>query len=157
MTLDPRARLTRESVRSGVRSSQTPGIRVRDAAAVLGVSADTVRRLTDAGKLKAKRTRGGQRLVDGKSLASFLTRRDRGDGASSSAWQSMRNRLPGIVTRVVKDRVAAQVEVQSGSHRIVCLLTREAVEALGLAPGMMAVATVKATNVALELPPAGRS
>jgi molybdopterin-binding protein len=69
----------------------------------------------------------------------------------------MRNRLPGIVTRVLKDRVAAQVEIQAGPHRMVCLLTREAVDALGLVPGMLAIATVKATNVAVELPQAPRS
>ena len=123
-----------------------------EAAAVLGVSADTVRRLADARTLKTRRTRGGQRLVEGRSLATFLVERDRSTEGSASARQSARNRLPGIVTRVVKDKVAAQVEIQAGAHRLVCLLTREAVDALGLAPGMMAIATVKATNVGVELP-----
>ena len=80
--------------------------------------------------------------------------RDRTTTASASTSRSMRNSLTGIVTRIVKDRVAAQVEIQAGGNRIVSLLTREAVDALGLAPGMMAVATVKATNVAVELPSA---
>ena len=123
-----------------------------EAATVLGVSADTVRRLADARTLKTRRTRGGQRLVDGRSLAGYLVERDRLPEGASSARQSVRNRLPGIVTRVVKDKVAAQVEIQAGAHRLVCLLTREAVDALGLAPGMMAIATVKATNVGVELP-----
>jgi molybdopterin-binding protein len=136
---------------------QVPGIRIKDAAAMLGVSSDTVRRLADSGVVKTKRTTGGQRLIDGRSLATYLARRGGRRTAASPARQSMRNHLPGIVTRVVKDKVAAQVEIQAGPHRIVCLLTREAVEALGLAPGMMAVATVKATNVAVELPPTKRS
>jgi molybdopterin-binding protein len=123
-----------------------------EAAAVLGVSADTVRRLADAGTVKTRRTRGGQRLIEGRSLATYLIQRDRAPLGNASSRQSIRNRLPGIVTRVVKDRVAAQVEIQAGPHRMVCLLTREAVDALGLKPGMMAVATVKATNVAVELP-----
>ena len=123
-----------------------------EAAAVLGVSADTVRRLADARTLKTRRTRGGQRLVEGRSLAAFLVERDRRPEGEASARQSSRNRLPGIVTRVLKDKVAAQVEIQAGAHRLVCLLTREAVDALGLVPGMMAIATVKATNVGVELP-----
>jgi molybdopterin-binding protein len=128
--------------------------KIGEAAAVLGVSADTVRRLADARSVKTRRTRGGQRLVDGRSLASYLVARDRLPPGSAGSRQSMRNRLPGIVTRVVKDRVAAQVEIQMGPHRLVSLLTREAVDTLGLTPGMMAIATVKATNVSVELPPA---
>lgn len=135
---------------------QTHKIKMGEAASVLGVSADTVRRLADAGTLKTRRTRGGQRLVDGRSLATYLVSRDRRSSVVAAARQSTRNRLPGIVTRVVKDRVAAQVEIQAGPHRIVCLLTREAVDTLGLAPGTMAVATIKATNVAVELPPPSR-
>jgi molybdopterin-binding protein len=127
--------------------------KIGEAAAVLGVSTDTVRRLADARTLKTRRTRGGQRLVDGVSLAAFLVKRDRLPEGAGSSRQSTRNHLPGIVTRVVKDRVAAQVELQVGAHRMVSLLTREAVDTLGLVPGMMAIATVKATNVAVELPP----
>jgi len=124
-----------------------------EAATVLGVSADTVRRLADAGAVKTRRTSGGQRLVDGRSLATYLAHQDGPSGEGAPPRQSMRNRLTGIVTRVVKDKVAAQVEIQVGPHRLVSLLTREAVDALGLAPGMLAIATVKATNVAVELPP----
>lgn len=123
-----------------------------EAAVLLGVSTDTVRRLADTGTVKSHRTRGGQRLVDGRSIAAYLVRRDRQAAKVASNHQSIRNRLPGIVTRVVKDKVAAQVEIQAGPHRLVCLLTREAVDALALAPGMMATATVKATNVSVELP-----
>lgn len=128
--------------------------KIGEAAAVLGVSADTVRRLADARTVKTRRTGGGQRLVDGVSLAKYLVKRDRLPSAMAASQQSMRNRLAGIVTRVVKDKVAAQVEIQVGAHRLVSLLTREAVDTLGLAPGMMAIATVKATNVSVELPPA---
>ena len=126
--------------------------KIGEAAAMLGVSADTVRRLANAGSIKTRRTRGGQRLVDVVSLAKYLVKRDRGSLGTGVARQSMRNRLPGIVTRVVKDKVAAQVEIQVGAHRVVSLLTREAVDTLGLTPGMMAIATVKATNVSVELP-----
>ena len=128
--------------------------KIGEAATLLGVSADTVRRLANARAVRSRRTKGGQRLVDGESLANYLAKRDRSSPGATAARQSMRNRLSGIVTRVVKDKVAAQVEIQVGVHRVVSLLTREAVDTLGLAPGMMAIATVKATNVSVELPPA---
>ena len=126
--------------------------RIGEAAELLGVSADTVRRLADAKRLRTRRTAGGQRLVDGRHLARLLSSRKAGDLLGNRSTQSARNRLPGIVTRVVKDRVAAQVEIQAGRHRVVSLLTREAVDALGLEPGMLAVAWVKATNVVVEAP-----
>ena len=128
--------------------------KIGEAAAVLGVSTDTVRRLAIARSVKSRRTRGGQRLVDGVSLARYLVQRDLLPAGMARAQQSMRNRLTGIITRVVKDKVAAQVEIQVGAHRIVSLLTRESVDALGLTPGMMAIATVKATSVSVELPAA---
>ncbi len=118
---------------------------------MLGVSADTVRRMVDDGRLRAARSSGGQRLVDGASLAR-LAKPDRKKPAEVVVAQSARNRFPGIVTRVVKDRVAAQVEIQAGPHRFVSLLTAEAVEELHLKPGMPAIAVVKATNVGVELP-----
>jgi molybdopterin-binding protein len=124
-----------------------------ESAAMIGVSPDTVRRLADSGALKTRRTRGGQRLVDGRSLAAYLAKQDGPNVRDVSSEQSMRNRLPGIVTRVVKDKVAAQVELQVGPYRMVSLLTREAVDALGLEPGMLAIATVKSTNVSVEAPP----
>lgn len=128
-----------------------PGYRLGQAAKMLGVSVDTVRRMVDAGRLVAVRTTGGQRLIDGESLAGIAKPKGavKRDQASK---HSARNRFPGIVTRVIKDRVAAQVEIQAGPNRLVSLLTREAVDDLGLKPGMQAIAVVKATNVSVELP-----
>ena len=122
-----------------------------EAAELLGVSPDTVRRLADSGRLHTVRSSGGQRLVEGAELARFLsaTPAPRREPVLN---QSARNRFPGVVTRIVKDRVAAQVEIQAGPHRVVSLMTREAADELGLAPGMRAIAAVKATNVVVELP-----
>lgn len=122
------------------------------AAELLGVSTDTVRRWAEAGRLPTTRTAGGQRVVEGEALAELaLTLAvDQEPGAIVSA--SARNRFTGIVTRVVRDTVMAQVELQAGPHRIVALLSREAADELALAPGVLAVAAVKATNVVVELP-----
>jgi molybdopterin-binding protein len=135
-----------------------PALKISEAAEILGVSTDTVRRMVDAGTIHSARTKGGQRRVDGVSLAKHLAARDPDAARERGDEQSIRNRLPGIILRVVKDKVAAQVEVQVGPHRMVSLVTREAVDALGLEPGMPAVVSVKATNVAVELPraPSGR-
>jgi molybdopterin-binding protein len=126
--------------------------RLGQVAELLGVSVDTVRRWADAGRLGAQRTSGGQRLVDGAALAEFVTGRWHAPEHEEVVARSARNRFTGIVTRVVKDQVVAQVEVQAGPHRVVSLMTREAADELGLAPGMLAVAAVKATNVVVELP-----
>jgi molybdopterin-binding protein len=128
-----------------------PRFRLGQAAKTLGVSVDTVRRMVDDGRLVAVRTKGGQRLIEGESLAvlvkpKHITKND------AAARQSARNRFPGIITKVVKDRVAAQVEIQAGPHRLVSLITRDAVDDLDLKPGMRAIAVVKATNVQVELP-----
>jgi molybdopterin-binding protein len=128
-----------------------PGYRLGQAAKMLGVSVDTVRRMVDDGRLVAVRTQGGQRLIEGESLAAVAKPR-RTARREAPVKQSARNRFPGIVTRVIKDRVAAQVEIQAGPHRLVSLLTREAVDELELKPGMPAIAIVKATNVSVELP-----
>jgi len=126
--------------------------RMGQAAELLGVSADTVRRWADSGRLVTTRSEGGRRVVDGRDLARFAsslaTEPDTGTVVSGSA----RNRFAGIVTGVVKDKVMAQVEVQAGPHRVVSLMSREAADELGLAPGMLAVAAVKATNVIIEVP-----
>jgi molybdopterin-binding protein len=127
-----------------------PNYRLGQAAKMLSVSPDTVRRMVDDGRLIAVRSSGGQRLIDGASLARLA--KPKRPPKPAVAAQSARNRFPGIVTRVIKDRVAAQVEIQAGPHRLVSLLTREAVDELNLKPGMPAVAVVKATNVGVELP-----
>ena len=121
------------------------------AAELLGVSVDTVRRWADAGRLKIRRSSGGQRLIDGADLARFVVEHGEARQRASTVAQSARNRFPGIVVRVVKDKVTAQVELQAGPHRVVSLMTREAADDLGVVPGAMAVAVVKATNVAVEL------
>lgn len=126
-----------------------PNYRLGQAAKLLAVSTDTVRRMVDDGRLRAIRSSGGQRLIDGTSLA--LLAKPKRVKAPAPVAQSARNRFPGIITRVIKDRVAAQVEIQAGPHRLVSLLTREAVDELDLKPGVPAVAVVKATNVSVEL------
>lgn len=129
--------------------------RLGEVAAYAGVSVDTVRRWADAGRLPTRRTGGGHRVADGADVAALLRELAEADPhpeAGPVVAQSARNRFAGIVTRVVKDKVAAQVEVQAGPHRIVSLMTCEAAEELGLAPGVRAVAAVKATNVVVELP-----
>lgn len=123
------------------------------AAGLLGVSTDTLRRWADAGRVATVRTPGGRRMVEGTALAELartLAAEEPEPGAIVAA--SARNRFTGIVTRVVKDAVMAQVELQAGPHRVVSLMSREAADELGLAPGVVAVAAVKATNVVVELP-----
>lgn len=127
------------------------GLRIGQVAELLRVSPDTVRRLIEAGKIKTKRTPGGQRLVDPVVLAQYMASQPR-QTPPAVVSESARNRFQGIVTRVVKDGVAAQVEMQAGPHRIVSLMTRDAADELGLKPGMLAIASVKSTNVVIEVP-----
>jgi molybdopterin-binding protein len=126
-------------------------LRIGQAAELLRVSADTVRRLVDSGEIKTVRSAGGQRKIDSAALARYMASRPR-SSPPAVVSESARNRFQGIVTRVVKDRVVAQVEMQAGPHRIVSLLTRESVDELGLKPGVMVIASVKSTNVVIELP-----
>lgn len=126
-----------------------PRYRLGQAARILGISVDTVRRHADAGRLATVRTPGQQRLVDGRALARFAESADAEQARESES--SARNHMLGIVTHVVRDKVAAQVEMRCGPFRIVSLLTRESVDSLGLAPGVMVNAVVKATNVVVEL------
>ncbi|MFV2119711.1 TOBE domain-containing protein [Streptomyces sp. Act-28] len=121
------------------------------AARLLGVSADTVRRWADAGRLRTRRDETGRRLIDGPDLAAFAVElAARSDEGGDPPYTSARNAFPGIVTAVKLGDVAAQVEIQAGPHRLVSLLTREAVEELGLEVGVEAVARVKSTSVHVD-------
>jgi molybdopterin-binding protein len=132
-----------------------PVFRIREAADLLGVSYDTMLRWADSGRIEKTTDSAGRLAVDGAALARFTRERaesaPRADGGPPVA-QSVRNRFTGLVTRVVRDTVMAQVEIQAGPHRFVSLLSREAADELGLEPGMLAVAAVKATNVSVEIP-----
>jgi molybdopterin-binding protein len=125
-------------------------VRVGEAADLLGVSVDTLRRWTASGRLRVRRSPGGQRLV---SIADIRRLQDerRQTRKRAVVAQSARNRFEGVVTRVEKDRVAAVVEVQAGPHRLVSLMTAEAAEELAFRPGMAVVCVVKATNVVVEV------
>src|SRR6202011_2646939 len=103
------------------------------------------------GHIKTGRSAGGQRQIRGAALARYMAALPRPE-APAVVSESARNRFAGIITRVIKDGVAAQVEMQAGPHRIVSLITRESADELGLKPGVMAVASVKSTNVVIELP-----
>ncbi|MFE7129304.1 molybdopterin-binding protein [Streptomyces sp. NPDC057638] len=124
---------------------------IGQAARLLGVSPDTARRWADAGRVATHRDEGGRRLVDGRDLAAFAVEVAQGVAEEDEgARTSVRNAFPGIVTAVKLGDVAAQVEIQAGPHRLVSLLTREAVEELGIEVGMRATARVKATNVHID-------
>ena len=119
-----------------------------EAAAALGVRVETLRRWEQRGKLKVSRTQGGQRIVPAAEVARLLGERSTREPVVGN---SVRNHFPGVITRVERDKLTALVEVQAGPHRVVSLITREAADELGLAPGMRASAAVKATNVTIEL------
>ena len=123
-----------------------------EAATLLGVSVDTVRRWADDGRLATTRTDGGHRLVDPVDLARLATERAAAPEPGVVAGASARNRLTGLVTRVQRDGVMAQVDLQAGPFRVVSLMSREAADELGLEPGIVAIASVKATNVVVEIP-----
>ena len=132
-----------------------PTFRIKEAAGLLGVSDDTLRRWADSGRVETTTDASGRRAVDGVALArlaqDLAETADHTEGKAVVA-HSARNRFQGLVTRVIRDTVMAQVEIQAGPYRVVSLLSREAADELGLEPGMLAVATVKATNVSVEIP-----
>ena len=119
---------------------------------MLGVTVDTIRRWTETGRLTVTRTAGGQRLVPIDEIARLIGERRQAATDRPIVAQSARNRFAGIVTRVEKDRVAAVVEVLAGPHRLVSLMTAEAVDELGLKVGDEAICVVKSTNVVVEIP-----
>jgi len=129
-----------------------PRLRVGQAAEMLGVSVETVRRWEIEGRLQMARSEGGQRLVDIEDVARLRNERRRSTTDRAIVAQSARNRFAGTVTRVEVDRVAAVVEVLAGPHRLVSLMTAEAVRELDLKVGDEAVCIVKATNVIVEIP-----
>lgn len=127
-------------------------LRIRDAARYLGVSDDTVRRLVDAGTLPRSEDPSGRTVVEGRDLAAYVRGRDAGLEDPSGVRSSARNRFVGIVTDLVVEGVVAQLELQAGPNRVVSLMTAEAVRDLGLEVGSVAVASVKATMVTVEVP-----
>ncbi len=126
--------------------------RATQAAELLGVSADTIRRWADAGRIKSSLGEDGKRYFEGVDLANAAVTESRSPSPRSPRAQSTRNRFVGIVTRVVKDKVVAQIEIQAGPHRVVSVITREAADELGLAPGVVVDAVIKATSVSVEIP-----
>ncbi|RZT83430.1 molybdopterin-binding protein [Pseudonocardia sediminis] len=126
--------------------------RISYAAELLGVSDDTVRRYVDQGHLSVRTDASNRKVIDGVDLATFSREHATLPGEKSSIRSSARNRMVGLVTAVTADTVMAQVEIQCGPHRVVSLMSTEAVNELGLAPGELAVAVIKSTNVVVETP-----
>ncbi len=128
--------------------------RISEAAALLQISDDTVRRWADSGKVATSTDEAGRIVIEGAELARVMAERsaDEATLVTPVVSASARNRLTGIITRVIRDTVMAQVEIQVGPHRMVSLMSREAADELGLEPGVLAVATVKSTNVGIEIP-----
>jgi molybdopterin-binding protein len=132
-----------------------PAYKLREAARFLGVSDDTVRRWVDAGRIATLRDGSGRSVVDGAELAQLaeeLAAAAPRPDVQPVVLESARNRFTGLVTRVVRDAVMAQVEIQAGPHRLVSLISREAADELALEPGVTAIAAVKSTNVVIEIP-----
>ncbi|MBW0117992.1 TOBE domain-containing protein [Pseudonocardia abyssalis] len=129
-----------------------PQFRIADAARLLGVSDDTVRRWVEAGALPAHADASNRKVIDGAALAEFARESAHVPPDPSGVQRSARNRLVGLVTSVKTDSVMAQVEIQCGPHRIVSLLSAEAVHEMKLEPGVLAVAVIKSTNVVVETP-----
>ena len=129
-----------------------PKIRIRDAAAFLNVSDDTIRRWVDVGMLPVEIDASNRKVIDGYALAKFAQAQAAPMQDPSLVDRSARNRFVGLVTDIVVDKVMAQVELQCGPHRVVSLMSSEAVRELGLELGSVAVAVVKSTTVIIETP-----
>ncbi len=127
-------------------------LRVSEAAELLSVSTDTVRRMIDRGRLTAQQDAAGVTVVDGAALAAVAQEIAHPAPVGVVQDESARNRMRGIVTQVIKDGVMAQVSLQAGPFRIVSLMSSEAADSLGLEVGSVAVASVKATNVVVGIP-----
>lgn len=127
-----------------------PQLRISEAASLVGVSDDTVRRWVDHAAISATADEQGRMVVDGLDLALHLRRQSTAPPNPLGVASSARNRFVGLVTDIVMDTVMAQVELQCGPFRIVSLMSSEAVRDLGLEPGSVAVAVVKSTTVIVE-------
>ncbi|BBZ34754.1 TOBE domain-containing protein [Mycolicibacterium confluentis] len=125
-------------------------IRIKDAAAVLGVSDDTVRRWIDSGTLPSFKDESGRKVIAGEVLAEFAREHATPPPDPTGVGSSARNRLVGLVTKVTSDQVMSEVQMQCGPFTMVSLMSTESVRQLGLQPGVLAVAVVKATNVVVE-------
>lgn len=124
--------------------------RIADAARLLGVSDDTVRRWIDAGHLASAQDASGRTVVPGADLARWA--QEQAKALQPAGTSSARNRFVGLVTAIVADTVMAQVDLQCGPFRVVSLMSAEAVRDLGIEVGSTAVAVVKATTVIVEAP-----
>ena len=127
-------------------------LKVSEAASIMGVSDDTVRRWAESGRITLTRGDGGRQTVDGGELAALAQELAAAPTVAAAGRSSTRNHLTGLVTRITKDTVMAQVELQAGPFRLVALISREAADELGLEVGTLAAATVKATSVGITLP-----
>ncbi|GAA4904537.1 molybdopterin-binding protein [Actinomycetospora succinea] len=126
--------------------------RIAEAARLLGVSDDTVRRWTDSGSLPVSSDASGRKVIAGSDLASFARAQAHATPDPSGVGRSARNRFVGLVTEIKSDKVMSQVEMQCGPHRVVSLMSTEAVEELGLEVGSLAVSVVKASHIIVETP-----
>lgn len=132
-----------------------PMLRIRDAAAILGVSDDTVRRWIDSGALASEKDAAGRKVIAGDVLAEFAREHASPPPDPLGGGSSARNRFVGLVTRVTADQVMSEVQMQCGPFTVVSLMSTESVRQLGLEPGVLAVAVIKATNVIVETPAGG--
>lgn len=147
-----RNRFRFHSAYAEIRLAGMPLFRLSEAARILGTSDDSVRRWAEKGHLAVDRDESGRLVVDGAELARMARELVPDESVWPAPYESARNHFPGIVTSVRKDGLMAQVEIQAGPHRVVSLMSREAAEELDLQVGSAAIASVKATNVVVDLP-----